>query len=113
MVVKRLIWSTLVTGMIPGTIGSVTPTARASATKLVARGPDAAEMRHRLEPVLVLDVLGDLDGPVARRAAGAVGDRDVVGLECAQLVQRQMQVPLALVRLGWEEFEREDGLLAG
>ena len=50
----------------------------------VAGLADAAQVGHRLEPVLALDPLDDLHGAVAGRAAGAVGDRDVVGLERLQ-----------------------------
>ena len=38
-------------------------------------GADAREVRHRLQPVLVLDPLDDLDRLLAGRAARAVGDR--------------------------------------
>ena len=42
-------------------------------------------MRHRLEPVLVLDALDDLDRLLARGAAGAVGDGHERGLERLEL----------------------------
>ena len=48
-------------------------------------GADAGEVGHRLQAVLVLDALDDLDGLCAGGAAGAVGDRDERGLERAQL----------------------------
>ena len=51
---------------------------------------DAAEVGHRLEAELVLQRRGDLDRAVAGRAAGAVGDRDEVGLQLRQLARRRV-----------------------
>ena len=78
--------------------------------QLLLRGADARQVSHGLEPVLVLERLDDLDGAVARRPAGAVGDRHVGRLERAQLAQGVLQVVLAVLGLGWEELEGEDRL---
>ena len=80
------------------------------ASQLVAGGADAAQVRHRLDPELLLDPLGQLDRARPRRAAGAVGDRDEVRLERRSDSSASAQVALALVGLGREELEREDWL---
>src|SRR5436189_3800605 len=77
------------------------------------RLPDAAQVRHRLEPVLLLDPVGDLNRAVTRRAARPVGDRDVVGRERLQGLDGLEQVLDLLGSLRWEELNREDGFGSG
>ena len=60
-------------------------------------------------PRSLLDPLRDLDGAVARGAAGAVGHGDEVGRVVLQDLERALERPLALVGLRREELEREDG----
>src|SRR5581483_10275148 len=67
----------------------------------------AAQVGHRLDPVLALDPARGLDRALAGRAAGAVGDRDEVGLEAAQRLDGREQRLVALRRARWEELERE------
>ena len=69
--------------------------------------PDAGEVGHRLEAVLVPDPLDDLDRLLARGAARAVGDRHERGLQRPQLGERRVQVLLAGLGLRREELERE------
>ena len=66
---------------------------------------DAGEMRHCLEPELVLDALDDLDRFLAARAAGAVCDGHERRLQRPQLAQRRVQVLLAGGRLRRKELE--------
>jgi hypothetical protein len=70
-------------------------------------------VRHRLDPVVALDALDDVDRPVAGRAAGAVGHRREVGLERGELVERGVEIALPVLGLGREELEREDRLVLG
>src|SRR5918993_1516247 len=65
-------------------------------------------MRHRLDAEVALDRLRDLDGAVARGAAGAVRDRDVVRLVVLQDLERAPERGLPLVRLWREELKRKD-----
>src|SRR5688500_257346 len=69
-------------------------------------------MRHRLDPVVALDRLRDLDGAVAGGAARAVGDGDVVRLVVLQDLERVPERLLTLVRLRRKELEREHRPLA-
>ncbi len=64
--------------------------------QLVGRGVDAGQVRHRLQAQLLLDLQHDPERPLARRAAGAVGDRDVVGRHRLQVPERLRQVDLPL-----------------
>ena len=68
---------------------------------------DAAQVGHRLEAQVVLQRPGDLDRPLAGRPAGAVGHRDEVGLQLAQLAGRREQPLGRLRRLRREELDRE------
>ena len=77
---------------------------------LVAVVADAGEVRHRLDAVLALDAGDDVDGLLARAAAGAVGDRDEARRQLAQPVDGAQQRLLAGVGLGREELEREHRL---
>jgi hypothetical protein len=69
-------------------------------------------VRHRLEAEVAVDARHDVDRLLARRAAGAVGDGDERGRERHELLQRGLEVDLALLGLRREELEREDGLVA-
>ena len=74
---------------------------------LVAVVPDAGEVRHRLDAVLALDPGDDVDGLLARAAAGAVGHRDEARRQIAQLGDGAHQRLLARLGLGRKELERE------
>src|SRR6185295_16547161 len=71
---------------------------------------DAAEMRHRLDPELLLDPLRDLDRARTGRTPRAVRDRHERGRQVSKQGQRFAERGLALGRLGREELEGEDGL---
>src|SRR6202035_3389507 len=79
--------------------------------ELVPGRTDAAEVRHRLDPQVVLDPLRELNRPIAGRAACAVGDRSEIRLERAQVLERAAQVLPPLVGLRGEELKREDRLV--
>ena len=78
----------------------------------VGRLADDAQVGHRLDPVVALDPRRDLDGPLAGRAAGAVGDRDEARLEPVQVLDALEQRRDALVGLRREELEGEARLAA-
>ena len=78
--------------------------------QLTFGGPHAGEVGHRLEAVLGLDPLHDLDRLRARRSSGPVGHRHERGLEVPQLLERLIEVVLPLLRLRREELEREHRL---
>lgn len=52
------------------------------------RVADAGEVSHRLDAEGVFDARHQLQGLRARRASGAIGDRDKVRLECFQSLNR-------------------------
>src|ERR687892_1727751 len=66
-------------------------------------------MRHRLDAEVLLDPAGQLDGAAAGGAAGAVCHRHEVGRVVSQHLERALERALALVGLGREELEGEDG----
>jgi len=69
---------------------------------------DAAQVGHRLQAQIALQRPRDLGRAVAGRAAGAVGDRDEVGLQLAQRARRRVELLGRLLRLRREELDRED-----
>jgi hypothetical protein len=71
----------------------------------------AREVRHRLDPQVLLDPLGDLDRALAGAAAGAVGHGHVLGPVVLEHRERVLEGRLALVGLRREELEREDRAL--
>ena len=73
---------------------------------LAGRG-DAGEMRGRRQRGLGQDALDGRVGALARRAAGAVGHRDEIGLERRQPRDRLPQRLLHLLGLRREELERD------
>ena len=77
--------------------------------ELLARRPDAAEVGHRLDAVLALDLAHDVERAIARGSASAVGHRGEVGLQAREVVEGTLEVLLPGLRLGGEELEREDG----
>ncbi len=70
-------------------------------------GAHASEVRHRLQPVLLADVLDDLDRFAPGGAAGAVGDGHERRVQAAQLGERRAQILLPRLRLGRKELEGE------
>ena len=74
---------------------------------LVARRADAGEMRGRRQFGFGEDTLHRRVGALARRAAGAIGDRDEVRPQRREALDRFPERILHLVRLRWEELERD------
>ena len=70
--------------------------------------PDAAQVRHHLQPQLLLQDAGDLDRALAGGAPRPVGDRDEIGLQLTQRAGRLQQLCLRLLGLRREELDRED-----
>src|SRR5262249_23544367 len=56
--------------------------------ELVSRVANAGEVRHRLDAGRLLDLGHQLERPVARASAGAVGDRDESGLQPSEVLER-------------------------
>src|SRR5205823_15012638 len=77
--------------------------------QLVARVADAGEVRNGREGRLAVDADHQVVGPLARRAAGAVGDGDERRLQFLQAGDVGEQLFGRLVGLGREELEAEAG----
>ena len=74
---------------------------------LVTVRAHAGEVRHRLDADLVLDAPHQLDGLVARAAAGAVGDRHKRWPQLPQALDGLVQVLFPGFGLGGKELEGE------
>ena len=73
----------------------------------------AGKMHHRLYAVIALDLLGDLDSPVAvGRSARAECDAYEVGLKLAENIQGRIDVFKFLVLFGREYLERQASFMA-
>src|SRR5439155_9009691 len=68
---------------------------------------DAGEVRRDLDPQAMLQLGDELDRPLARAAARAVGHGDEIGAQRLKLVDGLEQVARGLVCPGREELERE------
>ena len=80
---------------------------------LAARGADAGQMRRGLHRRFAHDALDRRMGALARRAAGAIGDRDETGLSGSSRSIASHKVRLHLLGLGREELERDLDRRAG
>ena len=77
--------------------------------QLGAARSDAGEMGHGPDAELALDAGHELDGPLAVRSTGAVGDRDIGRVEIGEVADGPLEVRHPGVGLGGKELEGIDG----